>query len=200
MRLFIVKYTIVFIASLIFILVFSSQALAKDAQVIVDSSQYSSAAIGKEFEVTVKLKVSEPILSAKIYLLFDSALMQPLTIDREKSRLPYWWENAYFVGNGRGIVKLQASIPTPGVEGDINIAVLKLKKLKIGNAVFKVDPSSAVLNSQNKNLLPRSGILGMILSLLGNIPLPTSFETPLIVSGLIATVIAASVGIFFILR
>lgn len=153
-----------FLIFLAFVFILPTAVLAQNtnAEVLVDSSQYPLVEVGSEFEVNVKLNTTEPIVSAKVHLSFDPTLMEPLTIDREKSGLSNWVENAYFVENGKAIAKLQASTPNPGLSGEINVATLKFKKLKAGDGSFKVDSSSFVLNSENKNLLSTGGIFNFM--------------------------------------
>lgn len=185
-----VKNVFGFLAFLAFFFAFSSPSLAQNANVIIDNSQYSSVPSGQDFEVSVKLNAAEPIVSTKIYLSFDPSLMQPETIDVEKSGLQEWLENAYFVDNGKAIVKLQAKAPVPGVKGDINVATLKLKKLKSGDGKFSVDSSSFVLNTNNKNLLSTGGVFGLT---------PFVVSMPFVV-GLVLAIIVVAVIAFILYR
>ncbi|MBI2644289.1 MAG: hypothetical protein HYW95_02130 [Candidatus Wildermuthbacteria bacterium] len=130
-----------------------NSAFAKEAQFIIDAPDQSSMTVGDEFEASIELKTEESILSVKAYIYFDPSLVEVESINRNKSNFPYWWEEASSLEDGTGLIRLQASAPTPGVQGDAHIAKVNFKKIGTGAALFTVDPSSLALTPQDKNIL-----------------------------------------------
>lgn len=103
-----------------------------------------------EFTVELKLNSQDPVTSVKAYLTYDPAVLSIVSFQVNEGAFPFWPEKE----SVPGLLKLQASIPIPGFQGDQTVATLRLKtEARSGDAAIFVDPSSLVLSSNDENTL-----------------------------------------------
>lgn len=105
--------------------------------------------VGEEFNIDLKVQAEDSITSVRAYLNYDPSLLRVVEIQSNKDVFPYWWEQESM----EGIVKLQASVPTPGFQGEETIASIKFEATGAGSALFAYDSSSLALNAQDENIL-----------------------------------------------
>ncbi|MCH7604543.1 hypothetical protein IID24_00905 [Patescibacteria group bacterium] len=105
--------------------------------------------IGEEFDLQLNLNTEDPVTSIRVYLNYDPSLVAVTQIDTDVDAFPYWWEQE----QEDGMLKLQASAPSPGVQGETKIADLRFKVLGAGAAVLAFDSSSLALTPQDENIL-----------------------------------------------
>jgi len=105
--------------------------------------------VGEEFDIDLKVQAEESITSVKAYLNYDPSLLQVIGIQSNKDGFPYWWEEE----GADGIIKLQASIPSPGFQGEETIANIKFEVTRAGSVQLAYDFSSLALNAQDENIL-----------------------------------------------
>ena len=111
--------------------------------------------VSEEFNIDLKVKAEDSVTSVRAYLTFDPSLLRVIEIQSNKDAFPYWWEQESL----KGIVKLQASAPAPGFQGEETIANIKFEVIGAGSALLAYDSSSLALNAQDENILdiPSSG-------------------------------------------
>ena len=103
-----------------------------------------------EFTVELKLNSQDSITSLKAYITYDPAVLSIESFQVNEAAFPFWLEKE----SVPGLLKLQASVPAPGFQGEQTIATLRLRTQgKFGDAVILVDPSSLVLNSGDEDVL-----------------------------------------------
>ena len=105
--------------------------------------------VGEEFDIDLNVQTEDSITSVRAYLNYDPSLLQVVEIQSNKDAFPYWWEQESM----DGIIKLQASVPTPGFQGEETIANIKFEVMGVGSAQLAYDFSSLALNAQDENIL-----------------------------------------------
>lgn len=103
-----------------------------------------------EIAAEVWLDAPEPITSFRIQLTYDPLLLEVLAITPDTESFPFWWKQEA----KDGIAELEASAPSPGREGDVRVAQVRLKALRAGNTLLSFSKSgSLLLNKNDENLL-----------------------------------------------
>ncbi|MFH1584910.1 MAG: cohesin domain-containing protein [Patescibacteria group bacterium] len=105
--------------------------------------------VDEEQVVKVILETEESITSLKAYLTFDPSVLAVASIEAVKETFSYWWESE----DGGGMVKLQASEPSPGVSGTTEIARFTMKGIREGASSLSFHDSSLALSKTDENLL-----------------------------------------------
>lgn len=125
------------------------------AQAVSEASLYFVPSVGTyqkadEFDVELKINSQEPVTSIKAYVTYDPRVFSVRSFQVNGTTFPFWWEKE----STPGLLKLQASVPAPGFQGEQTVATLHLKtERKSGDAAIGLDPSSLVLNSNDEDTL-----------------------------------------------
>ena len=107
---------------------------------------------GQNVAVELRMSASTNVTSLKAYLTFDPAVLQGSSINHSTSVFTTWWEETF--DNATGVVKLQASEPSPGVSGNNHlVAVINFQATGDGTSQVAYDLSSLALNSADQDVL-----------------------------------------------
>lgn len=128
---------------------FATSVFAQDEAAFLFLPSTGTYQAGDEFSVDLNIRTSTPVTSLKAYLAFNQDLLSVAQLNVNKNIFPYWWEQE----STPGLVKLQASTPSPGFDGEGTIATIRFKATRAGNALVAIDPSSLILTSRDENIL-----------------------------------------------
>lgn len=103
---------------------------------------------GEEFALDLRLNTQDVITSVRAYLSFDPKVLNVVRIEKGNT-LSYWWESAA----EDGVIKLSASVPAPGISGQIAIATIIFKGQQAGGSNIGYDPNSVVLNAADQDVV-----------------------------------------------
>ncbi len=173
---------------------------ASSAQAASEASLYFVPASGvyqetDEFNVELKLNSQDLITSLKAYVTYDPAVLSIESFQVNEATFPFWWEKE----SEPGLLKLQASIPTPGFQGEQTVATLRLRtEKKSEDAAMSVDPSSLVLRSDDEDVL-RITTSSAARFLVGDVSASSKGQELLLI-GALAVLIFCAVAIFIMAR
>lgn len=139
--------SVLIVSALIFGVVLAARAESGATLYFTPSS--STHKVADEFDVQLKLSAPELITSLKVYIAYDPVVFSVVNFRVNETAFPFWWEKQ----SSSGLLKLQASVPTPGVQGEHIVATLRLKAGdKLGAGVISVIPSSLILKPNDENI------------------------------------------------
>lgn len=115
-------------------------------EVLPSSMAYEA---GDEFSVAVMLHLAKAATSFAVHIAYDEATLAVKEITPDEESFPFWWTQEA----ADGLLELEASAPTPGLSGDIGVALITFEATESGTSEFTVQDTSLVLNAQNENIL-----------------------------------------------
>lgn len=175
-------------------LLIADQVFAQERAVFFLSPQSGNFRQGDSFSVELRFNSSELVTSIKSELVFDPSVVRVESVDSQNSIFTYWWEN--FFDNKIGIIRLQASVPSPGLQEGF-VAKINLYALKSGqvNIVFK--QSSLALKPNDENIFNFTASAGASFSIFSPIFKQLTGEHKNILAVIAAVVIFISAGLVF---
>lgn len=176
-------YTFLALAALFLM---TGQAFAQKEAAFILSPDGGSYNLGDKFSVELKLNSSEPLTSVKSELSFDPSVVKVVDIDSDSGVFSYWWEK--FFDNEAGIIRLQASVPSPGQTEGI-IAKINFQAIKTGQSAVSFNPSSLALKPNDENIFNLTASVGAIFSVFG----PTLKQSS---SGPLITILVIALALF----
>jgi len=148
------KYIILFFG----VLLVPSLSVAQGGVAFSLTPDRGSWSENENFSVRVTLDAAEPITSLQASVLYDASRLTLVNVEKQESAFPYWWKNGFTPGSTAGEIMLQASAPTPGVQGnDLSLATLHFRAKSSGLAALLISQKSLALTSNDTNILNPSG-------------------------------------------
>ena len=145
----------------------------------------------EEFEVELKINSTRPVTSLKAYVIFNPNFLSLTQLEINENQFPFWWEKE----GTPGLIKLQASTPMPGFQGETQVSKMRFKAKRFGKAAIALESSSSILSPQDENLLYMDSLsranFSLVLSLTPESMLPSSVFSP----GIIAFFILAGIAV-----
>ena len=120
-------------------------------EILPSSVAYES---GEEITVTVMVHAAKAATSIRIELSYDAATLQVNHIEPSAGHFPFLWKSE----GADGVVMLEASSPTPGVQGDLLAATITFEAIQAGSSEIAVSDTSLVLNAQDQNMLEKEPV------------------------------------------
>ena len=148
------KYTVLFVATMLLVPSLLPVYGGEDSIFVSPTTLPYEA--GGEVSVEVRLNVSEPVTSFRVHLKYDPSQLSVQEIRPNEETFPFWWKQEA----ADGVVVLEASLPSPGFEGEDLVASVVASAKQAGSRLFEVDKeSSLLLSAQDENILiPRESI------------------------------------------
>ncbi len=116
------------------------------------SPKEGSFSLDSTFPLQVKISASQGVTSTKAYLDFNPAILSVATMNRQGSVFSNWWEESF--DNTSGKIRLQASTPIPGFQGNNGfIVTLTFRVLSAGTTDITYDQTSLALRPDDINIL-----------------------------------------------
>jgi hypothetical protein len=120
----------------------------EEASIMIAPSSVEYEA-GEEVTVVITVNFSEPATSLRIYVPYDADLLRVKEIQPDTVNFPHWWSQE----ENNSVVELAASVPAPGIQGELSVATIVFEAIGTGSSEFIASEDSLVLNTQNENML-----------------------------------------------